>query len=119
MLDSHTLQMISAAAIVVFGLYQAVLAYWIFSHGKQSETSLQAHHEETLQDAQQRHEEYMTLLQNQHTQAMQSLHEQREQSQRQHTETMAQLEDPRLSNPDVAERLADMERIVTEKLDQS
>ena len=123
MFDPLTLQLITVAAIVLFGLYQAVMVYWMFSHGKQVAKSSQAHHEEVLDssqkqhdDAQRRHEEYMTLLQNQHTQAMESLLEQRNQSQRQHAETMAKLDPHALSGAEIEERISDMERVVADKL---
>lgn len=118
MFDSQTLQVISVAAIVGFGLYQAVLAYWIFSHGKQSAQSSREQHEETLQGAQQRHDEYMTALQHQHTEAMQSLREQRDQSQRQHEETMATFKSPP-SGTEMEKRVADMEQIMAARLEQS
>ncbi|MCY4386554.1 MAG: hypothetical protein OXC18_05565 [Desulfurellaceae bacterium] len=123
MFDPLTLQLITVAAIILFGLYQAVMVYWMFSHGKQAAESSQVHHEEVMDssqrqydNAQQRHEEYMTLLQQQHTQAMESLREQRDQSQRQHHETMAKLDPHSLSGDDLKERISDVEQTIARRL---
>ena len=87
MIEQQTLQFISTAAIVMFGLYQVVASLWMILRDRRSaaelkthHTSLQTRHEEMLTvwddqraDAQRRHEEAMQALQNQHTEAMQAL----------------------------------------------
>ena len=86
-----TLQVISAAAIVGFGLFQAVMAVRMRrgsgEEHKEFMTAWRDQHQQTMQTLSQQREADM----NRHEEAMTTLRDSREESQDQHTQNMTAL----------------------------
>jgi hypothetical protein len=87
MLDPNTLQVVVAGAIVVFGGYQAAMAWVRWRHDQYVEADSQRRYEIATQER----KEHSLEVGQRHVEAMQALKDQRELSQRQHMEAVSAL----------------------------
>ena len=82
--DSFALQVISTAAIVIFGSVQFGFALWVVRRDWRSSDEAQKLHDSTI-----------TMAREIHASTTETLNEQRKESERQHQETMAAFEERR------------------------